>query len=79
MALGIASTIASAVMAKVVDEVNKHGNRIGIAATKGTTFLGMTWAATILMLIAALAWAYEFVAPKNRHTRYVREGKEGRY
>ncbi|KAL9607592.1 MAG: hypothetical protein Q9167_007508 [Letrouitia subvulpina] len=79
LALGFASAIASAVMAKVVSEVNQHGNKIGIAATKGNTFLGMTWAATILMLIAALGWIYEFIGHKHRHTSYVRDGKEGRY
>ena len=79
LALGIASAIASVIMSKVVHEVNKHGNDVGISATKGKTFLGMTWAATALMLIAAMAWIYEFVAHRRRQTSYVFEGKKGRY
>ena len=66
-------------MSKVVSEVNKHGNDIGVAAYKGKTFLGMTWAATVLMLISALAWFYEFVAHGRNRTTYVVEGKTGRY
>lgn len=66
IALGTASAIASVIMSKVVSEVNKHGDDIGISATKGKTFLGMTWAATVLIAIAALAWIYEFVAHRMR-------------
>ncbi|KAL8667566.1 MAG: hypothetical protein Q9168_007220 [Polycauliona sp. 1 TL-2023] len=79
LTLGIASAIASVIMSKVVKEVNKHGNDIGISASKGKTFLGMTWAATVLMAIAAVAWIYEFVAHRRRQTSYVFEGKKGRY
>ncbi|KAI4226802.1 MAG: hypothetical protein L6R36_002890 [Xanthoria steineri] len=79
LALGIASAIASVIMSKVVHEVNKRGNDVGISASKGKTFLGMTWAATILMAIAAVAWIYEFVAHRRRQTSYVFEGKKGRY
>ena len=66
-------------MSKVVDEVNKHGNDIGIAASKGKTFLGMTWAATVLMFVAALAWIFEIFAHKRRSSSYVQEGKLGNY
>lgn len=79
MALGIASAIASVIMSKVVHEVNKHGNDIGVTASKGKTFLGMTWAATVLMFVAAMAWIYEFVAHRRRQTSFVFEGKKGRY
>ncbi|KAL8742774.1 MAG: hypothetical protein Q9190_004796 [Brigantiaea leucoxantha] len=79
IALGIASAISSAIMSKVVDEVNKHGNDIGIAASKGKTFLGMTWAATVLMFVAALAWIFEIFAHKRRSSSYVQEGKLGNY
>ncbi|KAL8874173.1 MAG: hypothetical protein Q9198_006921 [Flavoplaca austrocitrina] len=79
LSLGIASAIVTVIMSKVVHEVNKHGDDIGISAAKGTTFLGMTWAATVLMAIAAVAWIYEFVAFRRRQTSYVFEGKKGRY
>ncbi|KAL8694492.1 MAG: hypothetical protein Q9224_003561 [Gallowayella concinna] len=73
LSLGIASAIVSAIMSKVVHEVNKHGNDIGVSASKGKTFLGMTWAAVVLMFIAAMAWIYEFVAHRRRQTSYVFE------
>ncbi|KAL8735133.1 MAG: hypothetical protein Q9166_001009 [cf. Caloplaca sp. 2 TL-2023] len=79
LTLGIASAIASVIMSKVVTEVNKHGNDIGVRASKGKTFLGMTWAATLLMFVAAMAWIYEIVAHRGRQTSYVFEGKKGRY
>ncbi|KAL8848201.1 MAG: hypothetical protein Q9221_006770 [Calogaya cf. arnoldii] len=79
LALGIASAIATVIMSKVVHEINDKGNDIGISASKGKTFLGMTWAATVLMAIAAMAWIYEFVAHRRRQTSYVFEGKKGRY
>ncbi|KAI4171081.1 MAG: hypothetical protein LQ343_004493 [Gyalolechia ehrenbergii] len=78
MALGIASAIVSAIMSKVVHEVNKHGTDVGVTASKGKTFLGMTWAATGLMFVAAIAWIYEFVAFRRQQTSYVFEGKTGR-
>lgn len=66
-------------MSKVVHEVNKHGTDVGVTATKGKTFLGMTWSATVLMLVTAIAWIYEFVAHRRQQTSYVYEGKKGRY
>lgn len=79
LALGIASAIASAIMSKIVNEVNKHGTDVGVTASKGKTFLGMTWAATGLMFVAAIAWIYEFVTFRRQQTTYVFEGKTGRY
>lgn len=79
MALGIASATASAIMSKVVDEVNKHSSGVGVTAAKGKTFLGLTWTATVLMFITAVAWIYEFVAHRRQQTTYVYEGKKGRY
>ncbi|KAI4138343.1 MAG: hypothetical protein L6R39_006835 [Caloplaca ligustica] len=79
LALGIASAIVSAIMSKIVNEVNKHGTDVGVTANKGKTFLGMTWAATGLMFVAAIAWIYEFVTFRRQQTSYVFEGKTGRY
>ncbi|KAL8946399.1 MAG: hypothetical protein Q9222_007202 [Ikaeria aurantiellina] len=79
LTLGIASAIVSVIMSKVVHEVNKHGTDVGVTATTGKTFLGMTWAATVLMLVAAVAWIYEFVAHRRQQTSFVFEGKKGRY
>ena len=56
----LASSIATIMIGKVVKTINKHGNDIGVYAYKGETFIGMTWAATLLVLVTGLMWAYEF-------------------
>ena len=66
LALGIASAIVTVIMYKVTNAVNDHGNDVGVAAKKGTTFLGMTWAATILMLLAAFAWVGECMMGRRK-------------
>jgi len=78
LALGIASAIVTAVMVKVVDAVNQYGNDIGVAAYKGNTFLGMTWAATALMLVGSIGWCADCcVGRKHRATR-IRDGNSSR-
>lgn len=57
----IASAISTAIINKVVDAINHHGNGIGVSATKGTTFIGMTWAATLLVLFSGVYWAIELI------------------
>lgn len=54
LSIGIASGIATAIIVKATNTINKYGEDIGIAAYKGGRFLGMTWAATALMLLAAI-------------------------
>ena len=53
-ALMIASAISTRMIVIVTNVVNKHGIEIGLVAYRGTNFLGMTWAATILALLAFL-------------------------
>ena len=74
LTLGIASAISTAVIVKAVNTINKHGADIGIAAYKGSKFLGMTWAATALMLLASFVWAVE-VLRGRRHVTYVEKGR----
>lgn len=62
----IASAISTGTIFKVVDLVNKHGKDVGLAAEKGQTFIGMTWAATLLILFASIAWAVEFFILRRR-------------
>lgn len=70
LALVIASIISTIVITKAVNAINKYGAEIGIAAYKGSTFLGMTWAATALMLLASVVWIAEcFKGRKNRPYR----------
>lgn len=57
----IASAISTAIINQIVDSVNTYGKDVGIAAYKGTTFIGMTWAATIVILISGFTWVVEFI------------------
>ncbi|CAF9929599.1 MAG: hypothetical protein HETSPECPRED_007412 [Heterodermia speciosa] len=65
-ALMLASAISTGVIVKVTDVVNKHGNDIGLAAYQGKTFLGMTWAATILALLTSFVWFAEIIIGRRR-------------
>ncbi len=63
---------------KATNLINQHGNDIGIAAYKGNKFLAMTWAATAVMLLAAIAWIAECCVGRQKRTTYMKEGREGR-
>jgi len=62
----IASIISTIIMDKAVNVVNSYGADIGIAAYKGKMFLGMTWAATAIMLLASLMWMAECWAGRGK-------------
>ena len=62
----LASSIATILISKVVHVLNEHGNDIGVYAYKGKTFIFMTWAATLLNLIAGLYWMWEFIRERRR-------------
>ena len=61
----VASFSATIVIAKVVKAINKHGNDIGVYAYMGMTFIGMTWAATLLMLATGFMFLYEWRRQKR--------------
>ncbi|MCJ1426663.1 hypothetical protein MMC29_004566, partial [Sticta canariensis] len=60
ISLALASIISTKFIDKAVKLINEAGDKAGIAAYKGNTFLGMTWAATGLIFLACVAWIYEF-------------------
>ncbi|RVX71549.1 hypothetical protein B0A52_05121 [Exophiala mesophila] len=66
LGLGIASAIATAVIVKGANTINKYGERIGIAAYKGSKFLGMTWAATALIFVAAIISVAQAIGGRKR-------------
>lgn len=72
--IGIASAVATAVITIATDKINKYGKEIGVSATKGTTFLGMTWGATAAMLLAAIVSIAQCCVGRRRHTR--RDGEK---
>lgn len=48
------------------DKIDDLGEDIGLRATAGGKFLGLTWAAVGLMVVAAGYWGWEFVQSKRR-------------
>ena len=74
MALGLASAIVTATTVNAVNAINDYGNNIGVAAYRGTTFTGMTWAATILMLVASLAWLVDCCLGRRKDARAAKDG-----
>lgn len=54
VAIALATIFSTVIVEKEVDVINKHGEDIGIAATKGTRFLSMMWVSTVLMLVAII-------------------------
>ena len=56
----VVSAIVTAIINNVVQVINKYGNEIGVYAYKGVTFIGMTWAATLLVFFTGLMWLYEW-------------------
>jgi hypothetical protein len=72
--LGVASAVATAVIVIAVNRVNKYTDQIGISATKGGRFLGLTWAATAVMLLASLVSIVQCCVGRRRPRRYEKEG-----
>ncbi|EXJ80026.1 hypothetical protein A1O3_08312 [Capronia epimyces CBS 606.96] len=72
--LGIASAIATAIIVKAVEVINKYGDDIGIAAYRGSRFLGMTWGATAVMLLASIVSVAQCCTGGRRRERYNGKG-----
>jgi hypothetical protein len=75
IALAVASILVTVIIVKAVHILNDFGKVIGLSAYRGSTFLGMTWAATALMLLASMVWVVECIMGRKRRTR-VRHTKE---
>jgi len=54
----VASAIVTVIAQKASHYINKHGDEIGISATRGNKFLALTWASTGLVFLAMLVWVY---------------------
>ena len=83
----LASAVSTGLASKATDLVNKHGHDIGLSASRGNQFQGMTWSATILTFIAAVIWTDVFTkrlqetviwhVDTNRSERTGQRGKRG--
>ena len=70
----VASAIATGIINKVVQMINSNGNSIGISATKGIKFVGMTWASDILMLFTGFVWLFHFFRSRKQAMAFMPEG-----
>lgn len=73
--MGIAAAIATAIAVKAVNAINKYGEPIGVSATKGTEFMGMSWGAVAAMLVAMLVAVYQVVAGRRERKQSFRQSK----
>ena len=71
--LMVASAVATGIINKVVEIVNSNGNSIGISATKGIKFVGMTWASDILMLLTGFVWLFHFFQSRKQAMAFIPE------
>lgn len=71
--LGLASAMATVIIYRVTDAINDSGAAIGLEADRGTAFLGMTWTATILMLLATIGWVGEFLMGRRSSNSYYKQ------
>jgi hypothetical protein len=60
VALVLASALATAMMTRAVSAIDEYGTEIGVAAYRGTTFLGLTWASFGVMVLATVASLVEW-------------------
>lgn len=78
LSLALASIISTTFINKAVKLINEVGHEIGIAAYKGNMFLGMTWAASILVLFGSVAWIYELFRQRGLGKMSLQDNKEAR-
>jgi len=71
--VGVTSGIATAVIVRAVADINYYGADTGVTASRGTKFLGMTWAAVALLLIAAIVSTAGCCTGLVRHKRRARK------
>jgi hypothetical protein len=67
--MGIASAIGTAIAVKGAHSINKYGNRVGIEGQRGDGFLGLTWAATACLFVAAIAGCLGCFGVRKRSTK----------
>lgn len=70
LAIGLASALVTAVIVKGGDLINEHGKDIGVGAKKGSKFMGLTWAATVLMFFTMIMWSIELCFGHRRRNTY---------
>ena len=70
----VASATATGIINKVVQIINSNGNSIGISATKGIKFVGMTWASDILMLFTGFVWLFHLFHSRKQAMAFMPEG-----
>lgn len=64
----VASALATAVAVLGEKYINQYGEEVGISATAGRKFLGLTWAATAAMLICLVWWSVDCCCGRGRRS-----------
>ncbi|KAF4450500.1 hypothetical protein F53441_6390 [Fusarium austroafricanum] len=69
LVLLIASILVTVAGKKGVKAINKIGDNVGVSASLGNKFLGLTWAAAGLMIIAAIYWVMHLCLMRRERKR----------
>ncbi|KAM5348401.1 hypothetical protein ACJ41O_008225 [Fusarium nematophilum] len=69
LALTIGSILVTVAGNKGVDKVNDFGDDVGVSASLGSKFLGLTWAAAALMIAATGYWVTQLCMMRRERKR----------
>jgi hypothetical protein len=71
-ALLIGSIIVTVIVTKGVKEINDVAEDFGIKVDKGDKFMGITWGAAAVMIVAQVFWIAHFVMARKARKHHVR-------
>ncbi|KAF2635302.1 integral membrane protein-like protein [Massarina eburnea CBS 473.64] len=77
LAIGLASSLVTALIVKGSEVINQYGNDIGVEAKKGEKFLALTWAATALVFITMIVWSVQTCCCGRRKQQKFEPAKHG--
>ncbi|KAH6607680.1 hypothetical protein Trco_003993 [Trichoderma cornu-damae] len=68
-AITLGSVIATAASCIAADAINKAGEKVTLAAYKGTKFFAITWIAAVFMVVSTLFWAGKLMMLRRREKK----------
>ncbi|ROV89217.1 hypothetical protein VMCG_09920 [Cytospora schulzeri] len=73
----VASALATAIALVGERAVNQYGGEVGISATAGRKFLGLTWGASAAMLVCVVWWSVDCCCGRRGRNKKVKGGPQG--
>lgn len=69
ISLTVGSIVATIASSKGVNKINEFGDDVGISAHAGTKFLGISWAASGVMIVAMIYWVVNMCMARRERKR----------